>query len=92
MNRNILDLVASYFQNLFSYLCSDMKRVQYKEFKFVKPPWYDSECRTERDKFLNLFVETGYQYFLKSSEHSAINLSTQRELKPKRIKIRCVNI
>ena len=66
VNRNKVDLVASYFQNLFSHLCSDMKRVQYKEFKSVKPRWYDSECRTiKRDKFkfLNLFVKTGYQYF-----------------------------
>ena len=46
VNKNKVDLVASYFQNLFSYLCSDMKRVQYKEFKSVKPRWYDSECRT----------------------------------------------
>ena len=28
VNRNKVDLVASYFLNLFSYLCSDMKRVQ----------------------------------------------------------------
>ena len=66
VNRNKVDLVASYFQNLFSYLCSDMKRVQYTDFTSVKPRWYDSECRTiKRDKFkfLNLFVKTGYQYF-----------------------------
>ena len=66
VNRNKVNLVASYFQTLFSYLCSDMKRVQYKESKSVKPRWYDSECRTiKRDKFkfLNLFVKTGYQYF-----------------------------
>ena len=66
MNRNKVDLVASYFQNLFSYLCSDMKRVQYKGFKSIKPRWYDFECRTikgDKFKFLNLFVKTGYQYF-----------------------------
>ena len=43
-----------------------MKRLQYKEFKSVKPRWYDSECRTiKRDKFkfVNLFVKAGYQYF-----------------------------
>ena len=65
VNRNRVDLVASYFQNIFSYLCSDMRRAQYKEFKSVKPRWHDSERRTiKRDKFkfLNLFVKTGYQY------------------------------
>ena len=66
MNRNKVDLVASFSKFIFSYLYSDMKRVQYKEFKSVKPRWYDSECRTiKRDKFkfLNLFVKTQYQYF-----------------------------
>ena len=36
VNRNKVDLVASYFQNLFSYLYSDI-RVQFKGFKSVKP-------------------------------------------------------
>ena len=67
VNRNKLDLVVSHFQNLCSYLRSDMKRLQYKGFKSVKPWWYDSECRKNNKrynfKFLNLFVKTGYQYF-----------------------------
>ena len=43
-----------------------MRRVQYKEFKSVKPRWYASECRRIKRykfKFLNLFVKTGCQYF-----------------------------
>ena len=91
MNRNIVDLVASYFQNLFSYLCSDMKKVQYKEFKSVKR-WYDSKCRNKNMyKFLNLFLKTGYQYFYEKFRTLRDKFKHTVRAKTKRIKIRCVN-
>ena len=59
-----IDTIASLFQNLFGYWCSNMKVSRRAGKDNTHVEWY--ECRNvkkEKFKFLNLFAKTGYQYF-----------------------------
>ena len=61
-----IDTIASLFQNLFGYWCSNIKVSRQAGKDNTHVEWYDTECRnvkTEKFKFLNLFAKTGYQYF-----------------------------
>ena len=61
-----IDTIASLFQNLFGYWCSNMKDCRRAGKDNTHTEWYDTECRKvkkEKFRFLNLFAKTGYQYF-----------------------------
>ena len=62
-----INTIASLFQNLLGYWCSNMKVSRRAGKDNTHVEWYDTECRKlkkKKFKFFNLFAKTGVSVFL----------------------------
>ena len=89
-----IETIASLFQTLFRYWCSNMKVSRRVDKNNTNVECFDTECsnvKKEKFKFLNLFSETGYQYIYKNLDSFVINSNISCDHKPKVTKHHYVN-